>query len=82
MKAKAPDIRRSNVDTNSLIIVGIDVEVNDENRDYLDEAVDDRVLSSNAAYNAASDEEKDQEDEQDIHWSGGGGGVGLRDSER
>lgn len=63
MKAKAPDIRRSNVDTNSLIIVGIDVEVNDENRDYLDEAVDDRVLSSNAAYNAASDEEKREWDD-------------------
>lgn len=57
---KAPDIRRSTVDTTSLVIVGIDVPLDEFNKDYFDEATTNRVLSDPAVY-AAADVEARQE---------------------
>lgn len=60
---KAPDIRKSYVDTTQLVIVGLDVEVDDANRDYYDEEVESRVLLLPSTYNAASEEEKREWDD-------------------
>lgn len=60
---KAPEIRRSTVLTNSLVIVGLDVEPDESTKDYVDEAVHSRVLSNPATYAAASEEAK-------LEWDG------------